>query len=123
MGRATRVQFLARARDFSLVLSVQIISGACLASSIRGSGSFFPGLQPQMLETDHSPPFGDEVKDGGVIPPLSPVSTWHSYIIKCRNNITFSISLMGPNIFYFMIWEFVYRIPELYILLVVFCVN
>lgn len=117
-------QFLSGPRDFSLVLSVLIISGACLVSSIRGSSRCFPGLQPQTHETDHSPPFGDEVEDGGVLPPLSRVSMWHSYIIKCRNNFTFSISLMGPNIFYFMSWE-LYKESQnyMYILLLIFCIN
>jgi hypothetical protein len=36
-----------------------------------------PGVRWQLLEADHSPPSGAEVKNGGAINPLPHTSSWH----------------------------------------------
>jgi hypothetical protein len=45
------------------------------------------GVRQLMHEADHSPPSNAEAKNGGAIPPLPHVSSWHSIqLIKHRNN-------------------------------------
>jgi hypothetical protein len=42
--------------------------------------------------SQHSPPHSAKVKNGEDIPPLSHMSSWHSaYLIKYRNNFTFTL--------------------------------
>jgi hypothetical protein len=41
-------------------------------------GALSTGVKRQRREADHSPPFNGEVKEGGVIAPLSNMSSWHS---------------------------------------------
>jgi hypothetical protein len=66
-GWTTGVRFLVRARDFSLLHSVQTGFQAYLASYLMGTGRSIPGDR----EADHSPPSSTDVKNGGAIPPLS----------------------------------------------------
>jgi hypothetical protein len=48
------------------------------------------GVKRQRRESDHSSPTSAEVKNGGVVPPFPPVSSWHdTYLIK-RDNFNFS---------------------------------
>jgi hypothetical protein len=59
------LQFLARARDFSLLHSVQTGSGVHPASSPMGTGdSFLRG------KVGHLPPSGAEGENGGAVSPL-----------------------------------------------------
>jgi hypothetical protein len=62
------VQFPAGRKDFSLLRSVQTDSGAHPTSYTMDTGGDLP----------HSPPSSVEVKNGGAIPPLSHMSSWHS---------------------------------------------
>jgi hypothetical protein len=56
-----------------------------------GTRDSFPGAKRPDLETDHTPPFSAEVENGGVIPPLSDMSTWRStYRIKYTHNFDFN---------------------------------
>jgi hypothetical protein len=41
------------------------------------SGTTSPGVKRPGREADHSPPFSAEVKNGGAIPPLPHMSSWH----------------------------------------------
>jgi hypothetical protein len=41
-------------------------------------GTLSTGVKQLGHEADHSPPFSFEVKNGGAIPPLLHVSSWHS---------------------------------------------
>jgi hypothetical protein len=61
------VRFSAKARDFSLLHSVQTVSGAHPSSYPMGIGCFPPGIFSSGLEADHSHPSIDEVKNGGAI--------------------------------------------------------
>jgi hypothetical protein len=50
--------------------SVQTVSGA--------HSSISPEVKQLGREADHSPPSSIEVKNGGAIPPLPQMSSWHS---------------------------------------------
>jgi hypothetical protein len=56
----------------------------------------FPGIKRQGHEVDHPyPPSCAEVKNGGAIPPLLRMSSWRSdYLIKQRDNFTFTFVLV-----------------------------
>jgi hypothetical protein len=41
-------------------------------------GALSPGVKRPGREADHSPPSSAEVKNGGAIPPLPNMSSWHS---------------------------------------------
>jgi hypothetical protein len=43
----------------------------------RVPGPLSPGVKMPVREADHSPPSSAEVKNGGAIPPLSHMSSWH----------------------------------------------
>jgi hypothetical protein len=59
-----------------------------LSNGYRGALS--PRLKRPGREADHSPPSSAEVKNGGAIPPLPYMSSWHSAeLIKHRDNFTF----------------------------------
>jgi hypothetical protein len=73
MGWMTGVQFPTRARDFSLLHSVQTGSAAHTASYPMGTG-----IKRPRCEAGHSPPASAEVENGGAIPPLPHMSSWHS---------------------------------------------
>jgi hypothetical protein len=48
------------------------------------------GVKRPGHETDHSPPSGAEVKNGGAIPPLTHMSSYHdALLIKHRDSFTF----------------------------------
>jgi hypothetical protein len=71
------VQFPAGVRFFSS--PVQTGSEAYPASDPRGTAeAVSPGVKRQGREADHSPPSNAEVKNGGAIPPLSHISSYHS---------------------------------------------
>jgi hypothetical protein len=65
-----RVQFLAGARDFSLLYHIQITSEAHPASYPIGLGALFVGVKQPGCEAHHLPPSSAKVKDGGAIPPF-----------------------------------------------------
>jgi hypothetical protein len=75
-SRSRRTGFDSRqGQDFSLLHSVQ--------TSLRrthplGARGVFPGVKRPGREADHSPPSNAEVKNGGAIPPLSHMPSWHS---------------------------------------------
>jgi hypothetical protein len=55
------------------------------------AGAISPGVKRPGREADHSSPSSAEVKNGGAIPPLPPMSSWHSAkLIKHRENFTFT---------------------------------
>jgi hypothetical protein len=72
-GWTAGVRFPAGARDFSILHS----SGAHPASYAMGTGDDFPWVKRPGREADHSPPSSAEVKNGGAIPPLSHMPSWH----------------------------------------------
>jgi hypothetical protein len=41
-------------------------------------GTFSPGVKRPKRESDHYPPCGPEIKNGGAVPPLPNMSSWHS---------------------------------------------
>jgi hypothetical protein len=45
-----------------------------------------PGPKRQGREADQSPPSGAEVKNGGAIPPLPPISSWANSPFYCVNH-------------------------------------
>jgi hypothetical protein len=47
-------------------------------------GALSPGVKHQGREADHSPPSCTEVKNGGAIPPLPCMSSWHSKSYPCN---------------------------------------
>jgi hypothetical protein len=65
-----RVRFEAWVRDYSLLNSVQIDSGANTDSYTMSAGAI-----SLRCEADHSPPYNAEVKNGGVIPSLPHTSS------------------------------------------------
>jgi hypothetical protein len=58
-------------------------------------GALYPEVKRQGREADHLPPSSAEVKNGGAIPPLLHMSSWHSaQLIKHTDNFTsFTYSL------------------------------
>jgi hypothetical protein len=42
------------------------------------AGALSPGVERKGRQSDHSPPFIDEVKNGGAITPLAHMPSWHS---------------------------------------------
>jgi hypothetical protein len=52
-----------------------------------GTGDSFPGLKYPECEVDLSPKSNAEAKNGGAIPPLPQMSSWHnSSLIEHRGN-------------------------------------
>jgi hypothetical protein len=66
-GLSGRTSIPGRARDFSLLHSVQTRSGSNPTS---------PGVKLPGRETDHSLPYSAEFMNGGAIPPLPHASSW-----------------------------------------------
>jgi hypothetical protein len=63
-----------------------------------GTGGSFPSGEWQGHEADHSPTSSAEVKNGRAIPPLPPVSSWHSAKrIKHSDNFTFYCLMKNTN--------------------------
>jgi hypothetical protein len=60
---------------FSLLHNVQIGPGVHPASYPLGTTGYF--FRDKVTEVDLSPPSSAEVRNGGVIPPLSHTSSWH----------------------------------------------
>jgi hypothetical protein len=55
-------------------------------------GALSPGVKRQGRDVDHSHPSSAEIKKCGAIPPLPPMSSWHSaLLIECRDNFTFPL--------------------------------
>jgi hypothetical protein len=54
-----------------------ISSGAHPASYPTGTRGDFPGVKRPGREGDQSPPSSAEVKNGGAIPSLAHMSSWH----------------------------------------------
>jgi hypothetical protein len=69
-GWKARVHFPARARNFSLLNSMQTGSGVHPAYYIMGTGVISPGVKGQGRKADHSPPPSAEVNNSSSIPPL-----------------------------------------------------
>jgi hypothetical protein len=61
----------------------------------NGYRRLFPrGINRPGREADHLPPSCAEVKNGGAIPPLPHISSWHSaWLIKYRDNFTLYLYL------------------------------
>jgi hypothetical protein len=79
MHLMARVQFLVGASNFSMLHSVQTSYGGHTTSYSMGTRGYFSRGIPQIgCEADDSPPPSAEVKNGGVIPPLPHMSSWHS---------------------------------------------
>jgi hypothetical protein len=72
------VQFPAEARDFSVLHTVQTGSGAHLAFCRMGLRALSPGIKWPGHEADNSPPSSAEVENGGALPPLPYMPSWHS---------------------------------------------
>jgi hypothetical protein len=72
------VQFLSGARDFSLFHGIHTSSEAHPVSYLMGTRAFSLRVKWKGHEADHSPPFSGRVKNGGAIPPLPDMSSWHS---------------------------------------------
>jgi hypothetical protein len=71
------VRFPAEASDFFLPHSVQTTLGPTQPPIQWVPLTSPPGVKQQRRKTDHSPPFSVEVKNGGAIPPLPHMSSWH----------------------------------------------
>jgi hypothetical protein len=69
-------------RVFSFLHSVQTGSGAQAASCTMCTVSLSTGVKRARREANHSLPSSAEIKNGGAIPPLSPISSWHSFFIS-----------------------------------------
>jgi hypothetical protein len=63
---------------FSLVRIVQTGSWAHRASDPMGTGGDFPGVKRPGREADHSHPSSAKAKNGGAIPPLPHMFSWHN---------------------------------------------
>jgi hypothetical protein len=83
------VQFLAGARDFSLLHSNQIVSGAHQASYAMGTRASSSGIKWLRHEADHSPPVSAKVKKAWSYISTSPYVFMASCIIMHRDNFTF----------------------------------
>jgi hypothetical protein len=89
----TEIRFTARAKDFSLLHSVNQIGGYGIhpASYQRGPGAISQGLKPSMYEAQRSPPSSAEIENGVAILPLPNTSLCHcAYFIKHNANFTFT---------------------------------
>jgi hypothetical protein len=79
-------------QDFSLLHSVQTISGDHPAYYPIGTRSSFPGLKWQGHNTHHSPPASAKVKNGGLIHLLHHTSSRRGvYLIKPRDKFIFYV--------------------------------
>jgi hypothetical protein len=58
-------------------MSLQSVSRLALGPT-QPSIQWVPGVKWQGREADHSPPSNAEVKNGGAIPPLPHMPSWHS---------------------------------------------
>jgi hypothetical protein len=57
------------------------------------------GIKWQGCEADHSPPFSVEIKEDGAVPPLPPMSSWHSaQQIKHKDIFTFTMDRHNRSI-------------------------
>jgi hypothetical protein len=65
-------------QNFSPLHSVQTSSGAYPMSTGASLSRFPPGVKRSGREADHSPPSNAEVKNGGAVPPLPRMFSWHS---------------------------------------------
>jgi hypothetical protein len=84
-----RVRFPTGTSFFSLLHSSQISSEAHPASYPVCFGGYFPKSKQPWHEADHSPPSNTEVKNGGAVPLLPNMSTWHgTQLIKHRDSFT-----------------------------------
>jgi hypothetical protein len=70
VDRRIGIRFPVGTRYLSVIYNVQTGSGAQPPSSPMGTGGCFPGVKRQCRETDHSPPYGAEDKNGGAMPPF-----------------------------------------------------
>jgi hypothetical protein len=71
------------------------------------------GIKLQGREADHSPPSSAEVKEGGAIPPLLHMSSWHTaLLIKHRQKlfIWFSGSINGADPFEGILQKFIWGV-------------
>jgi hypothetical protein len=73
--------FHGRARDFSVLHSIQTGSGAHPSSYSLDTGECFHGIKWPGHKADHSSPSGAEVKNGGAVPPLTHIFPWHSALL------------------------------------------
>lgn len=82
VGWAARVRFLAGARDFFLLHTVQTSSGVQTTSNRYHGLSLWVVKQPER-EANYSPPSSPEVMNGGDVPPYPHIfhSMVHNYII------------------------------------------
>jgi hypothetical protein len=88
-------RILAWARGFSVLHSINIESGTHLASYTIGTSNTFPSLKRQKREADHSPQSVAGVKNGEVMPPLSPKYSGRSdQQIKYKDNYNSITSVM-----------------------------
>jgi hypothetical protein len=67
---ASVVRFLAEAREFSLLQSVQTGSGAHFAPYLMGLKALSPEIKRPERQAHHLPPFDAEAKNDETIPPL-----------------------------------------------------
>jgi hypothetical protein len=78
-----------RARDFSLLHSIQTDSGATHPPIQWVPGDLSPGVKQTGHEAEQWSPSSAKVKNGGAIPPLPHISLWHNaYLMKQRDNFT-----------------------------------
>jgi hypothetical protein len=76
MGWTARVRF-PTAQHFLFSTASKPVLGPTQCPIEWVPGPLSPGLKRQGREADHSPPSSDEVKNGGAIPPLPHMSSWH----------------------------------------------
>jgi hypothetical protein len=68
---------VARERDFCLFVASSL-TGNQPALYKMGTGAVSLGIKWQGREADHLPRFSAKVKNGGAIPPLPHMLSWHS---------------------------------------------
>jgi hypothetical protein len=78
------VQFIEGVKDFSLLHRVQTSSEVHQPSTLWVLGALSPKVKQQGHYIDHSPPSSAKVKNGGAIPPLPQMPSWHCCIYKAR---------------------------------------
>lgn len=76
MSWTAAVRFIAGGWQFSLHHNVHSGSVGHPSSYAVVPGDFILGIERPGREAYHSPPSSDAAKNGGIIPPLPPVSSW-----------------------------------------------
>jgi hypothetical protein len=64
-------------KDISLLYNVQLALRVIKAPTLRLRGAVSMGVKQRGPETDNLPPYRAEVNNGGAVPPLPHICSWH----------------------------------------------